>query len=360
MPSPQCLVCGHVNPAGAKFCTDCGSPQIKRCGRCDAFNDPTARNCFKCNAELAESSTTVHATTVPRQNLPPTVSAFSAEAPSLLFDLTDDIRVTPSGAKVNPAAAPSRAGASALATTRSAASRAAGPAAIIENAEAAHASATRSPEGSLSVADEVAQAANTNAQLQHPEAMTELPARSRLTLVVPLSVLAVLATGIFAYYLYNPSLPPDTKHDSAGFRASQGVSPSLGATQVTPIGTPEPATSKESPTATAPVGATSDQLTATQQFDAKTEEAVNKPRVPAPDAGGLRNKTAPSTDGEVSATVSAVDRPVRRYPAVGAAGLTRADPTDGRADVRSDSQRQCTKQVAALGLCSLDQIEERK
>ena len=45
----QCIFCAHVNPAGAKFCNDCGSPlHLKPCRQCDAINDRAARRCYNC------------------------------------------------------------------------------------------------------------------------------------------------------------------------------------------------------------------------------------------------------------------------------------------------------------------------
>jgi|SRR5450631_2114770 ribosomal protein L40E len=49
---PQCPFCYHSNPAGAKFCNDCGSPlHLKPCRQCDAINDQAARKCYKCGTE---------------------------------------------------------------------------------------------------------------------------------------------------------------------------------------------------------------------------------------------------------------------------------------------------------------------
>jgi len=45
----RCIFCAHVNPAGAKFCNDCGSPlHLKPCRQCDAINDRDARRCYNC------------------------------------------------------------------------------------------------------------------------------------------------------------------------------------------------------------------------------------------------------------------------------------------------------------------------
>jgi ribosomal protein L40E len=48
----QCFFCNHINPAGAKFCNDCGSPlHLKPCRQCEAINDQAAKNCYKCGKD---------------------------------------------------------------------------------------------------------------------------------------------------------------------------------------------------------------------------------------------------------------------------------------------------------------------
>lgn len=49
---PQCPFCDHVNPAGAKFCNDCGSPlHLKPCKQCQAINDQAAKICYMCGMQ---------------------------------------------------------------------------------------------------------------------------------------------------------------------------------------------------------------------------------------------------------------------------------------------------------------------
>lgn len=51
LPPVQCLFCNHLNPAGARFCNDCGSQlHLQPCDRCGASNKRAARNCYKCGA----------------------------------------------------------------------------------------------------------------------------------------------------------------------------------------------------------------------------------------------------------------------------------------------------------------------
>ena len=58
-----CPFCDHRNPAGAKFCNDCGSPlHLKPCNQCDAVNHQAATNCYKCGAECPALFTTPEAT----------------------------------------------------------------------------------------------------------------------------------------------------------------------------------------------------------------------------------------------------------------------------------------------------------
>jgi len=48
-----CSFCDHRNGAGARFCTDCGSPlDLKGCDQCDAVNSQAATSCYKCGAQF--------------------------------------------------------------------------------------------------------------------------------------------------------------------------------------------------------------------------------------------------------------------------------------------------------------------
>jgi len=51
--SVECPVCDHANPAGAKFCNDCGSRvDLEGCPKCDAINDRESAFCYKCGAPI--------------------------------------------------------------------------------------------------------------------------------------------------------------------------------------------------------------------------------------------------------------------------------------------------------------------
>jgi hypothetical protein len=53
MPPLDCPFCDHQNPAGAKFCNDCGSPlHLTPCGDCGAVNNVTDTHCWRCSGLL--------------------------------------------------------------------------------------------------------------------------------------------------------------------------------------------------------------------------------------------------------------------------------------------------------------------
>jgi hypothetical protein len=53
MSSVLCRFCAHGNPAGAKFCNECGSPlHLKPCPRCEAITESTAGQCHQCGASF--------------------------------------------------------------------------------------------------------------------------------------------------------------------------------------------------------------------------------------------------------------------------------------------------------------------
>src|SRR5262245_25912460 len=53
------MICSHCrseNPAGQKFCGDCGAPLPSRCRKCGAENPPNKKFCGECGAPLGESA----------------------------------------------------------------------------------------------------------------------------------------------------------------------------------------------------------------------------------------------------------------------------------------------------------------
>jgi len=48
-----CGACGYENPAGHKFCGECGTRLESRCGACGTVNPPSGKFCSECGAQLA-------------------------------------------------------------------------------------------------------------------------------------------------------------------------------------------------------------------------------------------------------------------------------------------------------------------
>src|SRR5262245_54717040 len=52
----RCPRCQHDNPAGQKFCGECGSRISLACSACGASNPPGQKFCGECGASLAEAA----------------------------------------------------------------------------------------------------------------------------------------------------------------------------------------------------------------------------------------------------------------------------------------------------------------
>ncbi|MEO8675104.1 MAG: adenylate/guanylate cyclase domain-containing protein, partial [Casimicrobiaceae bacterium] len=52
----NCTDCGAVNPAGARFCSQCGTPLAAHCPACGVDVAPAARFCHQCGTGLTPSS----------------------------------------------------------------------------------------------------------------------------------------------------------------------------------------------------------------------------------------------------------------------------------------------------------------
>ena len=470
---PQCFFCDHVNPAGAKFCNDCGSPlHLKRCSQCEAVNDQAAKNCSKCRTEFPALSTPSEAP--PMWSVPDITAASAALGDAiprfdLDFHLDEPPKPAPSAAKVTAAAQASVAPEPALATASSPAPQLVRPAAAIEldkldlafdpqrstfedptpsvlvGSDRGH---TPEPESAADIQDvprrwlgtetagtresgpeivtreprplgravtslfSVAQRATAMVPLHKLAATAELRPMSRVALGVLLPTVALIAIGIFAYYVYshsgqlserqgtqavsaapadvNAGAPPTRPTPKIGVTASSAQSASLGTGSVAAIGTAKPAPPVEPSTAvttslvsqgtTAATGSngaasqtpspnephpqvsTRDQVTPAQQFAAKAEGVVKEPSAATAIAGDLRHRTMPAAGNEVTAKHSATNRPMRIYPAASAAGSVQSPLSDGRVNARPDVPRPgaCTEGIAALGLCSPNSRGEGK
>ena len=61
----SCAACGSENPAGARFCMNCGAQLERRCPSCGATAPPEARFCMGCGNPLDEPAVAVAATEGP-------------------------------------------------------------------------------------------------------------------------------------------------------------------------------------------------------------------------------------------------------------------------------------------------------
>ena len=52
----DCPSCGNANPAGKKFCGECGAPLPARCAACGAENPQRAKFCGDCGAALTAAA----------------------------------------------------------------------------------------------------------------------------------------------------------------------------------------------------------------------------------------------------------------------------------------------------------------
>jgi hypothetical protein len=52
----RCPACQHENPAGQKFCGDCGARLASRCPSCNAPNPPGQKFCGECGSALEQAT----------------------------------------------------------------------------------------------------------------------------------------------------------------------------------------------------------------------------------------------------------------------------------------------------------------
>lgn len=407
----QCLFCDHVNPAGAKFCNDCGSPlHVKPCTRCEAVNDQAAKNCSKCGAEFPVLSTRSEAPPMSSvEAITPALPAVNERLPFRIdFGLNGLPKPAPSAANVTAAAPAPVASEPAITTVSSPAPQLARPAAAIEPDKLDPTREPRSGGRAVTSPFSVAQRVTAKVPLHNLEATAELRPSSRVVRAVSLLAIALTAIGIFAYYVYSPSVqlserqgapavsaapadvnaggPPTRPIPIIGETASSAPSASLGTGSVAAIPAPpvEPSTALTiSPVGqgtVAPTGSsgaagqtpstnephrqvsTSVHVSPSEELAAKADDVVKKPSAATTNAGNLRDRTMPATGSEVTAKPSTPNRPMRTYSAATASGSVQPPLRDSRTTVRPDVPRPgpCTEAVAALGLCRLNSGGENK
>ena len=97
MSTSSCRFCPHVNPAGAKFCSECGSPlHVKPCPKCEAICDLSAGTCYQCGASFEAErvpDAAVEAapqSAAPAERIETTATAGSAHVPESLAERLDE------------------------------------------------------------------------------------------------------------------------------------------------------------------------------------------------------------------------------------------------------------------------------
>jgi class 3 adenylate cyclase len=65
-----CAKCGAENPAGKRFCGDCGAPLANRCGQCGAENPPEKKFCGDCGGLLGTAVAAAVAPSSPQRSAP--------------------------------------------------------------------------------------------------------------------------------------------------------------------------------------------------------------------------------------------------------------------------------------------------
>jgi class 3 adenylate cyclase len=93
----RCSKCGSDNPAGKKFCGDCGAPLANRCPKCGAENPLSKRFCGDCGASLDATPPAAAAA----DTIPVTVSA-GGERRHLTVLFCDLVGSTEIAARLDP------------------------------------------------------------------------------------------------------------------------------------------------------------------------------------------------------------------------------------------------------------------
>ena len=347
---PQCPFCNHANPAGAKYCNNCGSPlHLKPCNQCEAINDQVASNCYSCGSEFPVLST------------------------------------APEAASVSPALNTTAASAT-LSDTGFERGRAPLPESVAESHDVALRRPGNETVGARDYTLEVVAreprsfdggVASVFSAAQQVVPMHDLgfAARRRpllrLALAVVLPAAVLTAVGVSAYHVYRQQVqlsgspiarPPDPAAPT-GVKASPVNQSGKGV-----IGTDgvngQALTPRQSDAAVTPQAgvSTSDQPPPAQQSVTEAAEVVRAPGAKTAVAAEPRHKTTRVAASRVASARSAADPSASTYRAAAAAAPGQLPQSNSRMNVPSDAPRPstCTEAVAALGLCSLTSISESR
>jgi hypothetical protein len=348
---PQCPFCNHANPAGAKYCNDCGSPlHLKPCNHCEAINDEVASNCYKCGAEFPVLSTAPAASALPALN--------TTAASATLSDMGFERRHAPLPESVAESYdVPLRQPGSETVGTR-------------DHTVDIVAREPRSLSGDVASLF-AAQRATEIVPLHDLGAAARRRPLPRLALAVVLPAALLTAVGVSAYYVYrhqeqlSGSLsagPPDPAVPTAVTaspinQSGKGVIRPDGANGQAP--TPR----QSAAVVTSQLGVSkSDQAAPAQQLVTEAAEVARAPGAEAAAAAEPRPKTTRAGASRVASARSAADPSTSTYRAAAAAAPPQLPLNNSRVTVPPDAPRPsvCTEAVAALGLCSLTSRGESK
>ena len=348
----QCPFCNHANPAGAKYCNDCGSPlHLKPCNHCEAINDQVASNCYRCGTEFPVLSSASEAASVS-----PALNTTAASA-------------TPSdmGFERGHAPLPESVAESHDVPLRRPGNETAGARDHTVEVVAREARSLGGGVASLFAA----QRATEVVPLRDLVAAARRRPLPRLALAVVLPAALLTAVGVSAYYVYHHQVqlsgslsagPPDPAAPT-GVTASPVNQSGKGVIGPEGVNGRAPTPRQSDAAVTSQLGvSTSDQAAPAQQLVTEAAEVARAPGAETTVAAEPRPKTTRVGASRIPSARSAADPSTSTYRAAAAAAPVQLPLSNSRVNVPPDAPRPsaCTEAVAALGLCSLTARGESK
>jgi len=346
---PQCPFCNHANPAGAKYCNDCGSPlHLKPCDQCEAINDLVASDCYSCGTEFPVASAAPEAAALVSPALNTTAASATLSDTGLgrapPFESLAESHDIPLRGRGNETAGRTR-----------------------DYTVEVVAREPRPLDGGVASLFSAAQQVVPLLDLGFAPRRRPLP---RLALAVVLPAALLTAVGVSAYYVYRHQVqpsgslssgPPDpaartgvtassVSQNAKGMIGTDGVNGQGPTPRQTPAVTPPPRVS------------TTDHAAPAQQ---PVSAAVGVARAPGAEtaiAAEPPHKTTRVAASRVAPVRSAAGPSTSTYRAAAAAAPMQLPLSNSRVNVPPDAPRPtaCTEAIAALGLCSLPSRRESK
>ena len=349
---PQCPFCNHANPAGAKYCNDCGSPlHLKPCNRCEAINDQVASNCYTCGTEFPVQST----------------ASETASASPALNTTAASATLSDMGFERGHAPLPESVAESYDVPLRQPGNETVG---TRDHTVDIVAREPRSLSGDVASLF-AAQRATEIVPLHDLGAAARRRPLPRLALAVVLPAALLTAVGVSAYYVYRHQAqlsgslsagPPDPAAPTA-VTASPINQSGKGVIRPDGVNGQAPTPRQSAAVVTSHLGVSkSDQAAPAQQLVTEAAEVARAPGAEAAAAAEPRPKTTRAGASRVASARSAADPSSSTYRAAAAAAPPQLPLNNSRVTVPPDAPRPsvCTEAVAALGLCSLTSRGESK